>query len=192
MRAGTKFGLGGLAAVAVGGLLAADGVRFGEVGLTEATNGLPGLVIDGLELVTRLGALPAVVLVAVVAAVLTDRGRLRMVLAVVLAGGVGWVASHLVEDVVERPRPRPAGAEVVVRDGVGGSGYPSTHVTVATASLSAAALATRRSPAGAVGVGVVVGAGRMAQGLHFPLDVVGGLGLGVATAVLVVQVVDRS
>lgn len=57
----------------------------------------------------------------------------------------------------------------------------------------------RLSPAARLGlggllalvVGAVVGVGRMAAGVHLPLDVVGGLGMGAAAAAVVVVLADR-
>lgn len=186
-----QLGLGGLVIVVLGALIAGDIVVTGEVAVTEALNDLPDLVIDALAVIMELGSGPGVVLVAVVAAVLVDRRRLRVGLVVLLAGGLAWIGATLVKDAVERPRPPAVGAEVVLHDDVDGFAYPSAHVGVTTGSLAAAALATRRRPAAAVAVGAVVGLGRMATGVHLPLDVIGGLGLGATAAAIVVVVADR-
>jgi len=187
----TRLGLGGLLALVVGGLVAADVVVTGEVAVTEALNDLPGPVIDLLGIVMQLGSRLAIVLIAVVAAVLVDRHRLRVGAVVLLAGGLAWIGAELVKESVERPRPRAAGAVVDLHDDADGSAYPSAHVSVATGSLAAAALATRRHPSAALAIGAAVGVGRMAAGVHLPLDVVGGLGMGAASAALVVVLADR-
>ena len=186
----------GLVVLVVGGLLAADGLRPGEAGLTELANDLPEPLVDVLRMVMQLGTRPATVVVAIVVAVLADRRRVRVGATVLAAGLLGWALSIAAKDVVERPRPAGFGVAVTVRDDAGGFGYPSGHTTIATASMAAAALATdRRRPTarlvGPVVVGAVVGLGRLAVGVHLPLDVVGGIGLGVATAVAVVVVADR-
>lgn len=190
MSRSTRFGLGGLAVLVLGAVLAADSALPGEIGLTEAINDLPVPVVDALELVMLLGTLGGVVLIAIVAAILAGARRVRIALAVLLAGGLAWVGAELLKDVVERPRP--ATSEIVARDATGGFGYPSAHTSVATAALAAAALGHRRSPAPALAAGGVVGVARMAVGVQLPLDVIGGLGLGIAAAVLVVHVVDRA
>jgi len=186
-----RLGLAAFAVVAIGAVLGADRTLPGEVGLTELANDLPAPVIDVLEIVMQLGSRPAILLVALVTAVLSDRRRLRVALAVLVAGGLAWVGSVLLAEAVERPRPPAAGASVVVRDDLDGFAYPSSHVSIATASLTAAALISRRRPGAAMATGGIVGLGRMAVGVQLPLDVVGGVGLGVAVAVLVVDVVDR-
>lgn len=190
MTSRRRQGLAALAVLAVGALLSGRVVP-GEVGTAQAVNGLPSPVIDALEVFMQLGARPAIVLVAVVAAVVAPRRRWRVVAAVVLAGVLGWLGSHVVKDVVERPRPTSLGAEVVVRDDSEGHAYPSTHVSIATASLSALALSTQRPSSGALAGGAVVGLGRMAVGVHLPIDVIGGLGLGLAAGVVAVELLDR-
>jgi membrane-associated phospholipid phosphatase len=186
-----RIGLAGLGALLVAGAIAGRSARPGEVGTTEVLNGLPDPIVDGLAVVMQLGARPAILLVAVVAAVLVDRRRARVAVAVVLAGGLAWVAATVGKEVVDRPRPQTLGADVTVHDETEDPAFPSSHVGIATASLTAAAFAARRRPAGAIAVGGVVGLGRMAAGVHLPLDVVGGLGLGVVAAVVAVELVDR-
>lgn len=181
-----RAGAAGAGAFGLAALVAASTVVTGEVALTEAANDLPDPVVDVLEVVMQLGTRAAIPLVAIVAAVLADGRRLRIALAVGLAGLAAWWGASLAKEVVERPRPSALGAEVEVQDQAPGWGFPSSHVSVAAGVLVAAALALRRPVAVASGVACVVGLGRMAVGVHLPLDVVGGLGLGAAAAALAV------
>lgn len=173
------------------GLVATRSLVLGEVAVTEAFNSLPALVIDGLAVVMQLGTRPAILLVAVVAVVVTPGDWRRVAFAVVVAGALSWLASDLAKDIVERPRPGGFAADVDVRDHATGFGWPSTHTAIAAGSLTAAALAGRRGVVPALVVAGAVGVARMAVGVHLPLDVVGGLALGVAIAGAVVAVVDR-
>lgn len=191
LDATARLGLAGGLVLLVGALVASRGPAAGEVALVEAVNELPGPVVDGLEVVMQLGARGAIVVVALVAAVLADRRRVRVAAAVLLAGFAAWLASAQLKDAVDRPRPAGVGAEVVVRDEVRGNGYPSSHASVATATLVAAALATRRPVAAALALGAVVGVARLAVGVHLPLDVLGGLGLGALSAALAVWLALR-
>jgi len=186
-----RVGLAGGVALLLGALVAAGGAAPGEIGLVEAVNGLPGPVVAVLEVVMQLGARGAIVLVALVAAVLADRQRVRVAVAVLLAGFAAWFATAQVKEAVDRPRPAALGAEVEVRDDAPGLGYPSSHVGVATASLVAAALGARRPVGVALALGALVGVARMAVGVHLPLDVVGGLGLGAVAAALSVRLALR-
>ncbi len=186
-----KLGLVGAATFLVTGILAVDGAVRGEIAATEVVNALPGPVVDALELVMQLGTTPAILLIAAVTVVVSNADWRRVALAVVLAGGVSWAASHVAKDAVERPRPVAYTSEVVVRADAGGFGWPSTHVSTAAGALTAAALVSRRRPSAAIGLAGLVGIGRMAVGVHLPLDVLGGLGLGVGVAIVVVELVDR-
>lgn len=179
-----RLGIAGAGVVVIGGAIASGGPVVGEVAVVEAVNDLPRPAIETLEVVMQLGARGAIVLVALVAAVLADRRRLRVAVAVLLAGAAAWFVNAQVKDVVDRPRPAGVGAEVEVLDEARGLGYPSSHVAVAAASLVAAALGTRRPVGAALALAAVVGLARMAVGVHLPLDVVGGLGLGACAAAL--------
>lgn len=186
-----KLALVGAVTFLVTGALAADGLVRGEVAATELVNALPGVIVDALEVVMQLGTTPAIFLVAAITIVVSDTDWRRALVAVILAGGLSWAASHVAKDVVERPRPAAYTNELVIRSGASGHGWPSTHVSTATGTLVSAALVARRRPTAAVGLAGVVGLGRMAVGVHLPLDVLGGLGLGVAIAVVVVEIADR-
>ena len=186
-----RLGLGGLLVLVLSAWVATEAIVTGEVAATETMNDLPGIVVDALRLVMQLGTHLGIFLIAVVAAVLVDRRRLRLAAVVLLAGGLASIGATLVKEAVERPRPPAAGAVVQLHDDTEGFSFPSSHVSIATASLAAAALATRRPASAAIAVGAVVGLGRMAAGVHLPLDVIGGLGLGALSAAVVVALADR-
>lgn len=189
----TPLRLGAAAAVltALSGFVAASGAVWGEVGAVETVNALPGPVVGALELVMQLGARPAILLVAAVAVVVADADGRRVFVAVVLAGAVAWAGATVAKDVIERPRPAAYSDQIELHDDPEGFGWPSSHVAVAAGSLTAAALVARRRPGPAIVLAAVVGVGRMAVGVHLPLDVVGGLGIGVTAAVVIVAVVRR-
>lgn len=180
------------AVVAIGtGFVAARALVVGEVAITETFNSLPDVVVDGLEVVMQLGTRPAILLVAVVAVVVTPGDWRRIAFAVVIAGALSWLVSDMAKEIVERPRPIGFAADVDLRDHPGGFGWPSTHTAIAAGSLAAAALIGRRGAIPALVVAGTVGIARLAVGVHLPLDVIGGLAIGVAIAAAVVAMVDR-
>jgi membrane-associated phospholipid phosphatase len=150
-----------------------------EAAAFRAVNGLPGWLYPPAWAVMQLGAVGAAPAAAGVAWLAGDRelaGRL-------LAGGTSaWALSKAVKRMVRRPRPailltgtRRRGREAA------GLGYLSGHAGVAVA-LGAAAF-PRLGPAGrALTLGAVpaVGLTRIYVGAHLPLDVAGGVALGLA------------
>jgi len=175
----TRLGLG------MGGLLGtAIAVRRDRVGPREArvflaVNGLTDALYPAAWVVMQAGALGAVPAASASAWLAGDRvlaGRM-------LAGGTAaWALSKVVKQAVRRPRPA---ALVPGTRGRGpdasGLGYLSGHAAVAIA-LGAAAL-PYLGPGGrrvALGVIPMVGLTRIYVGAHLPLDVAGGVALGLA------------
>ena len=175
----------GTAALLVTALAARrDRVSQAEAGVFRAVNGLPDAVHAPAWAIMQLGTLGAVPAAAGAAWLAGDRelaGRL-------LAGGAStWALSKLVKQVVRRPRPAAlvAGTRRRGRDAAG-LGYLSGHAGVAVA-LGAAAL-PRLGPGGralTVTAIPVVGLTRVYVGAHLPLDIAGGVALGLAVEALV-------
>ena len=155
------------------------------------------LLVHIAKAVTVLGAVPILVVLAVVAAgLLWWRGK-PLVIAVapavslVVAGGVASVTKA----VVGRPRP-PIGFRLVPETE---PSFPSGHATDSAACYLALALIVAvfilRRPiarvavvaAGAV-MTALVGASRLELGVHWPTDVLAGWALGIAAAVAVVLI----
>jgi undecaprenyl-diphosphatase len=130
------------------------------------------------------------VLAAVVAIVAALRRRFRTAILMVLAVGGAAVLSPIVKDAVGRQRPVPP----VPIEHAGGWSFPSGHA-LAAAAVATALIALVPWPRGRnrlVAVTVVVllvaavAASRLALGVHYLTDVVGGLALGVCWSALVI------
>lgn len=108
----------------------------------------------------------------------------------VLAAGTGtfaaWLLAKAVKEQVGRGRPADFFDVVVVREaGVNGLGFVSGHSAVAFASATIiAAYVPRRWAIAAFAAASLTGVSRVYYGAHFPLDVVGGAGLGIGCAAL--------
>jgi membrane-associated phospholipid phosphatase len=195
--------LGGAALVVVLALLLRGPSEGLYVALTARTGDLPwtGLVAEGGVLV--LVALCGVVL-------LRSRHDGHVAVATTLTAGVGAVlaygASELVKSVVRQPRGCWELVEVAHCPAAGDWSFPSNHTAIAFALAAAVVVAGApavrslgaRTPRHAVvarpvdvvlwvvlpvALAVVVGAARVAQGAHFPHDVVAGAAVGVGVVV---------
>ena len=170
-------------------------ILWGEAGAVEAVNGLPDAAGWPLRVVMQLGTLwVAVAIVAVVAWRTWARDRMPT-FALGIAVALAFRIDNVLKAVIERPRPPAAVDGLDVREHIGGFAFPSGHTTMA-AALAAALHPVLPRPWRPVlwALVLVVGAGRLHVGVHWPLDVLGGITLGIAigtVAWLVVRLEDR-
>lgn len=156
-------------------------ILWGEAGAVETVNGLPDAVGWPLRVVMQLGTLwVAVAVVAVVAWRTWARDRVPT-LALVIAVALGFRLDNVLKAVIERPRPPAVLDGLDVRDHISGFAYPSGHTTMA-AALAAALhpVLPRRWRPVAWALVLLVGLARLHVGVHWPLDIAGGLALGIA------------
>jgi membrane-associated phospholipid phosphatase len=150
-----------------------------------------GLPVDAWILLTTIGAgggVLALIDVAFVLAVLRA-GPVRLAVLVGLLLLAGAVATDLVKDLIARPRP--TGEHLVA---VTGFSFPSGHTTGTTVTFGLMAVVAWRSAlplrvrqaVAVLGVAMpfLVGCSRVALGVHFPSDVLGGWLLGTSIVAL--------
>lgn len=130
-------------------------------------------------MVTQLGS--AWVLIAVVGLLLVVKWKPQPALEVLGAGLLAYVLAELVKLLVDRPRPTHLIEGIVQREvPILDLGFPSGHVALATAvSLTLLPYLPRGwkwLPVAWIGL---VGWSRMYLGVHAPLDILGGLILGI-------------
>ncbi|HWB72419.1 MAG TPA: phosphatase PAP2 family protein, partial [Egibacteraceae bacterium] len=116
------------------------------------------------------------------AAALAAAGHWRAGADVAWAGAAAWNLSQLNKRRVRRERPYEAGG---VRRLIGkptGSSFPSGHAATGVAAFTVAAGHARAPRSGAMlrTFGAYVALSRVYVGVHYPTDVVGGAGLGLA------------
>lgn len=169
----------GLAAVLVhNGAPAWDATWF------RAINETPHAVADVLTPLARLFS-PVGLAVAVAAAAIAAVVRSRSVLPLLVgasAGGAAWLIANLTKAAADRPRPYEVVAGAILRQSAAhGTSFPSTHTAVAVAAAIAVLPFLPRPAAwGAIAFAVCVGWSRIYLGVHYPLDVLGGAGIGMA------------
>ena len=141
-------------------------------------NDAPSALWPLLWPVMQLGNLAAPVIVAGLAA-LRWRGW-RPVAALVAAGYGAWGAAQIIKTLVARDRPDVLLHDVVVRESAEGLGFVSGHTAIATAMVTVVwPYLGRRGRAAMVILDAMVALGRLHAGAHLPLDVIGGVAIGV-------------
>lgn len=149
---------------------------------------------DGFEDFVRFFAVYAEPLfIALLAALFLARGKLASrnarhgVVAAGLSAALALAVAQLIVHLWQRPRPfvgHPEVAHLFVQHATDPS-FPSDHATAAFAI--AVSILLRSRPAGLVALvmAVLVAVGRVAVGVHYPGDVLGGALLGSAAALLI-------
>ena len=146
---------------------------------------------DGVEvpLVAYVNAAELLFLGMLVLAFLLVGGRRRRparraVVAAGLSAGLGLAVAQVLARLVDRPRPFVAhpGAVHLFSAHAADPGFPSDHATAAFAIAVALLLRDRAWGLVVLAGAVVLAAGRVAMGVHYPTDVVAGAVLGALAA----------
>lgn len=154
-----------------------DHLTLFERDVFRLLNDLPSAVAPVLLSVMQLGSLAAVP-TAAVAFLLLRRGR-RLPVDALVSGTVAWFAAKAVKRLVERPRPGRLLPDMERLSDAAGLGFVSGHTAVAAALATAAApYLPRRWRRVAWALVWTVGAARVFDGAHLPLDIVGGVAVG--------------
>ena len=186
VRARTAGLLAGLGAVLFGvsALLLNAGAVSWDISLFRTLNEVPAAVASVLTPWSHL-FLPLGILVVAVLAIVYVVVRNRSVLPVVtgaVAAGAALLLAHVAKAIADRPRPYEVMAGAVLRQQPAhGTSFPSSHTAV-TAAVVIALVPFLARPLAAAGIGyaVLVGWSRVYLGVHYPLDVLGGAGIGLA------------
>jgi undecaprenyl-diphosphatase len=145
-------------------------------------------LFEGLSRAGTLGAI-WIVIALVLALVWRRWGVLVMTAAAVAIADLAATGLKAVID-VERPSSRYATPKTLVRAPQDHS-FPSGHAATSFAAATIlTAFAPRLAPAW-LALALAIGFSRVYVGVHYPLDIVGGAALGVATALLLLAATRR-
>jgi membrane-associated phospholipid phosphatase len=188
VRARTAGLLAGLGAVLFGvsALLLKAGAVSWDISLFRTLNEVPAAVASVLTPWSHL-FLPLGIIIFAALAIVYVVVRNRSVLPVVtgaVAAGAALLLAHVAKAIADRPRPYEVMADAVLRQPPAhGMSFPSSHTAV-TLAIAIALVPFLARPLAAVGIGyaVLVGWSRVYLGVHYPLDILGGAGIGMAVA----------
>lgn len=141
----------------------------------------PEFLLIPMLLVTQFGNVLFALLLIVV---LTIFHKYRLALRVVLAAGLAYLASSILKLVVHRPRPPDFLTDIVSREDLTfGFGFPSGHTALVVAvGLTILPHIPRRRRWIVFAVMAAVAISRIYLGVHAPLDIVGGVCIGILAA----------
>ena len=154
-----------------------------ERDLFRLINDLPAWMGPVLVVAMQAGNVVAAPVTALLALIRRSR-RLSFDLAV--SGTVAWIAAKAIKDWIARPRPGGFLDDITRLAEDAGRGYVSGHTAVAVALAAAASpYLPRRWRRAVWAVAWVVGLARVYEGVHLPLDIVGGAAVGWFIAAIV-------
>lgn len=158
------------------------GITSTEEQLFRVVNTAPDLIWPLVWPPMQFGTIGAPIMVA--AAAVAALRRWRPPAAALIAGTTAWVAAQAVKALAVRARPDALLADVVLREGAQGLGFVSGHAAIATALTAALwPYLSARGRALSVVLAAAVCFGRVYAGAHLPLDVVGGVAIGVLVGI---------
>jgi len=172
----------GTTLLGVASVLVRSGVTGWDECLYRWLNDVPTGVAALLTPFSKL-FLPLGITVAVVAGTGYCAARNRSLWPVAYCVGsavAAWFGANLAKALAERPRPYEVEPNAVLRQQPAhGTSFPSSHTAVAVAvALTLIPYLPRGGAAIALGYASMVAWSRIYLGVHYPLDVIGGAGIG--------------
>jgi membrane-associated phospholipid phosphatase len=181
--AGLLAGLG-VVLFGVSALLVKVGATGWDARLFRVLNEVPEAAASVLTPLSHLFLPPGIVIVVVLTVVyVVARNRsLLPVAAGAVAAGAAWLLANVAKAVADRPRPYEVMAGAVLRQNPAhGTSFPSSHTAVTVAVVIALVpFLARPLAAAGIAYAVLVGWSRVYLGVHYPLDVLAGAGIGMA------------
>jgi undecaprenyl-diphosphatase len=174
----------GAALFGISALVLKAGALGWDESLFRVLNDVPAALASVLTPLSYLfrPASIVVVVVVTVAYVVAGNRSIMPVAAGAVAAGAAWALANLAKTIADRPRPYEVVAGAVLRQQPAhGTSFPSSHTAVTVAVVIALVPFLPRALAWvAIAYAVLVGWSRIYLGVHYPLDILGGAGIGIA------------
>jgi undecaprenyl-diphosphatase len=174
----------GAALFSVSALVLKAGAVAWDESLFRFLNDVPSSLASVLTPLSHLFLPVGIVIVIVLATgfVVAWNRSIMPVAAAVAAAAAAWALANLAKLIANRPRPYEVVAGAVLRQSPAhGTSFPSSHTAVTVAVVIALVPFLPRALAGvAIAYAVLVGWSRVYLGVHYPLDILGGAGIGIA------------
>ncbi len=109
----------------------------------------------------------------------------KVFFALSVSGGVAWGLAKALKILIQTPRPFDAFSEVQPLFTETGYAFPSGHTMVAAAISFAIFFTNKKAGSVFMFFALIIGLARVAGGVHFPIDILGGFILGASVSYLV-------
>jgi membrane-associated phospholipid phosphatase len=108
----------------------------------------------------------------------------KEILRAFVTGGGAWVLAKLLKVIIHTPRPFNIFADVHPLIQESGFAFPSGHATFYMALAVSIFLSHKKAGYAFMAFALIIGVARVAAGVHFPVDIIGGFALGALVAYL--------
>jgi len=105
-----------------------------------------------------------------------------------LTSYTSYIATQVLKEVINRPRPLDAYSNISVMGSVDYSSFPSTHSALIAAIATILCFKYKKSAIILIPIALLVGISRIYLGHHYPSDVIGGFALGYLIAILFIGI----
>ncbi len=102
-----------------------------------------------------------------------------------LAGGIAWLLGEIIKNIISSPRPFIALSEVANLFPETGYAFPSQHAAFFTALAFSIYLQHKKAGYFFLFLALFISIARIAGGVHYPIDILGGIVLGILVSYIV-------
>ncbi|MBP9715165.1 MAG: phosphatase PAP2 family protein [Candidatus Pacebacteria bacterium] len=117
--------------------------------------------------------------------VLRFRQKWSEIFTAFLAGGVAWIVGAIIKNIIAEPRPFISLTEVVNLFPETGFAFPSQHAAFFTALAFSIYLQHKKAGYFFLFFALFISIARIAGGVHYPIDILGGIILGILVAYII-------